>query len=112
MFVRLETKSSNESCQRPGRRRKGQIHSPSWLKHPSLIMVLISIDLASKYENFENFGAFCQFLVKLQVFPVSRPRRARGHFEGLLGILQTWHFWKGHAKRKITSTREKFNFEI
>jgi len=52
-------------------------------------MVLISIDLVSKYENFENFGAFCQFLVKLQVFPVSRPRRARGHFEGLLGILQT-----------------------
>ena len=87
-------------------------HSEGLVRVASLIMVLISIDLASEYENFENFGAFCKFLVKLQVFPVSRPRRARGHFEGLLGILQTWHFWKGHAKRKITSTREKFNFEI
>ena len=46
----------------------------------SLIMVLISLDLASKYENFENFGAFCKFLVKLQVFSMSRPRRVRGRF--------------------------------
>ncbi|MCY6524998.1 hypothetical protein, partial [Actinobacillus pleuropneumoniae] len=51
-------------------------------------MVLISLDLASKSENFENFGAFCKFLVKLQVFPVEwsqvRPfwRTAR-NFENL-----------------------------
>jgi len=62
--------------------------------------------------NLEKILSFVNFLCHLQVFPVSRPRRARGHFEGLLGILQTWHFWKGHAKRKITNTREKFNFEI
>ena len=40
----------------------------------------------------------------------SRP--ARDHFGGLLGILKTWHFWKGHAKRKITNTWEKPDFEI
>jgi hypothetical protein len=75
-------------------------------------MVLISLDLASKSENFENFGAFCKFLVKLQVFPVPWSRSKRDYFGGLLGILKTWHFWKGHAKRKITNTWEKPDFEI
>ena len=68
MFARREWKFSKESYRRPGRGRKGQIHSASWLRHPSLIMVLISLDLALKSENFENFGAFWKFFVKLQVF--------------------------------------------
>ena len=112
MFAKQKWKFSKESCQRPGRGRKGQIHSASWLRHPSLIMVLISLDLASKCENFENFGAFWKFLVKLQVLPVEWSHLGWDHFGGLLGILKTWHFWKGHAKRKITNTWEKPDFEI
>jgi len=78
MFAKQKWKFSNGSCQRPRRRRRGQTHSVSWLRHPSLIMILISLDPASKSENFENFGAFWKFFVKLQVFAcgvVSPPAR-------------------------------------
>lgn len=112
MCAKREWKFSKESYRRPGRGRKGQIHSASWLKPPSLIIVLISLDLASKCENFEDFGAFWKFLVKLQVFPMEWSHPGWDHFEGLLGILKTWHFWKGNAKRKITNTWEKPDFEI
>ena len=112
MFAKQEWKFSKESYQRPGRERKGKIHSAYWLRYPPLIMVLISLDLASRCENFENFEAFWKFLVKLQVFPMEWSHPGWDHIEGLLGILKTWHFWKGHAKRKITNTWEKPDFEF
>ena len=87
MFARLKWKFSKGSCQRPRRRRKGQTHSVSWLKHPSLTMVLISLHPVAKSKKFEIFGAFWKFFGNLQVFArgvVSPPARP------LVRIARNW----------------------
>ena len=109
---RRERRCSKDGWPKHKNEGKRPIHSKFWPKPLWLSMVLDWGLPAQISRNLEKILSFVNFLCQLQVFPVSRPRTARGRFEGLLGIVKTWHFWKGHAKRKITSTREKLNFEI
>ena len=109
---RRERRCSKDGWPKHKNEGKRPIHSKFWPKPLWLSMVLDWGLPAQISRNLEKILSFVNFLCQLQVFPVSCPRPERGCFEGLLGILKTWHFWKGHAKRKITNTWEKHDFEF
>ena len=109
---RRERRCSKDGWPKHKNEGKRPIHSKFWPKPLWMSMVFDWGLPAQISRNLKKILSFVNFLCNLQVLAVEWSHPGWDHFGGLLRILKTWHFWKGHAKRKITNTWEKPDFEI